>query len=153
MFIAELATRTSTRYDLSSLRTGLMSGSPCPVEVMHQVPRDGDRRDLDRLRDDRNLTGDDDVRVDDTLEHRCATVGQVMPYTEIKIVDPHTGHIQPRGVPGEFQARGYAVMRGYWNEPERTAGAIDQALGCIPVTWRRWMTTVTCGSSGGSGTS
>jgi fatty-acyl-CoA synthase len=70
------------------------------------------------------------VRVDDTLQHRCETVGQVMPHVEIKIVDPASGLIQPRGEPGEFCARGYPVMRGYWNDPERTAEAIDAA---------RWM--------------
>ena len=74
------------------------------------------------------------VRVDDTLEHRCGTVGQVMPHTEIKIVEvgggPDDGRIVPRGEPGEFCARGYLVMRGYWNDPERTAEAIDAA---------RWM--------------
>jgi fatty-acyl-CoA synthase len=68
------------------------------------------------------------VRVDDTLDHRCTTVGQVMSHTEIKIVDPRSGHIQPRGVAGELHARGYAVMRGYWNDDEKTAGAIDEAL-------------------------
>jgi fatty-acyl-CoA synthase len=72
------------------------------------------------------------VRRDDTLENRCATVGQVMPHTEIKIVDPATGRTVPRGEAGEFLARGYAVMRGYWNDPERTAESIDQ---------QRWMHT------------
>jgi fatty-acyl-CoA synthase len=72
------------------------------------------------------------VRIDDTLEHRCATVGQVMPHTEIKIVEPSSGRIQVRGEPGEFLARGYLVMRGYWNDPERTAEAIDAG---------RWMHT------------
>jgi fatty-acyl-CoA synthase len=72
------------------------------------------------------------VRRDDTLENRCGTVGQVMPHTEIKIVDTDTGRSVERGEPGEFLARGYAVMRGYWNEPERTADAIDQ---------QRWMHT------------
>jgi fatty-acyl-CoA synthase len=72
------------------------------------------------------------VRRDDTLENRCGTVGQVMPHTEIKIVDPATGQTLPRGEAGEFCARGYAVMRGYWNDPERTAEAIDA---------QRWMHT------------
>jgi fatty-acyl-CoA synthase len=67
------------------------------------------------------------VRVDDTLEHRCSTVGQVMPHTEIKIVDPASGALQSRGQAGEFCARGYLVMRGYWNDPERTHESIDQA--------------------------
>jgi fatty-acyl-CoA synthase len=72
------------------------------------------------------------VRIEDTLEHRCETVGQAMPHTEIKIVDPSTGRTQPRGEPGEFCARGYLVMRGYWNDPERTAEVLDAA---------RWMHT------------
>jgi fatty-acyl-CoA synthase len=67
------------------------------------------------------------VRLDDTLEHRCGTVGQVMPHVEIKVVDPASGLIAPRGQPGEFHARGYLVMRGYWNDAERTAEAIDRA--------------------------
>ena len=65
------------------------------------------------------------VRCDDTLENRCGTVGQAMPHVEIKIVDPATGRTVRRGEPGEFLARGYVVMRGYWNDPERTAEAID----------------------------
>jgi fatty-acyl-CoA synthase len=72
------------------------------------------------------------VRLDDTLEHRCATVGQAMPHTEIRIADPATGATLPRGEPGEFHARGYPVMRGYWNDVERTAQAIDSG---------RWMHT------------
>jgi fatty-acyl-CoA synthase len=72
------------------------------------------------------------VRIEDTLEHRCETVGQVMPHTEIKIVDPSTDRIRPRDEPGEFCARGYLVMRGYWNDPERTAEVLDAA---------RWMHT------------
>jgi fatty-acyl-CoA synthase len=129
MFIAELRHPDFNQYDLSSLRTGLMAGSPCPVEVMRQVSRE---MGIDEMSIAFGMTETSPVttmvRVDDTLEHRCATVGQVMPYTEIKIVDPQTGHIQPRGVPGEFQARGYAVMRGYWNEPDKTTRTIDQAL-------------------------
>jgi fatty-acyl-CoA synthase len=72
------------------------------------------------------------VRRGDTLEHRCGTVGQVMPHIEIKVIDPETGRTQPRGEPGEFLARGYSVMRGYWNDPERTAESIDA---------QRWMHT------------
>jgi fatty-acyl-CoA synthase len=72
------------------------------------------------------------VRRDDTLDNRCGTVGQAMPHAEIKVIDPSTGRIQPRGEPGEFCARGYLVMRGYWNDPERTAEAIDP---------ERWMHT------------
>jgi fatty-acyl-CoA synthase len=129
MYIAQLRDPDFNRYDLSSLRTGLMAGSPCPVEVMREV---SDEMGIEEMSIAFGMTETSPVttmvRIDDTLEHRCATVGQVMPYTEIKIVDPHTGHIQPRGVAGEFHARGYSVMRGYWNEPDKTSGAIDQAL-------------------------
>ena len=88
--------------------------------------RHGHRRDVDRVRDDRDITGHDDGRaIDETLEHRCATVGQAMAHVEVKIADPQTGHTLARGQTGEFQARGYPVMRGYWDDPERTAEAID----------------------------
>ncbi len=133
MFIAQLSQPDFSSYDLSSLRTGVMAGSPCPIEVMRRVT---DEMGISEMSIAFGMTETSPVttavRVDDTLEHRCGTVGQVMPHTEIKIVDPDTGQIQPRGVPGEFQARGYAVMRGYWEEPERTAEAIDAA---------RWMHT------------
>jgi fatty-acyl-CoA synthase len=82
------------------------------------------------------------VRRDDTLANRCGTVGQVMPHTEIKIVDPATGATVPRGEPGEFCARGYMVMSGYWNDPERTAEAIDG---------RRWMHTGDLATMGDDG--
>jgi len=129
MFIAELGLANFAGYDLSSLRTGIMAGSPCPTEVMHQV---SDEMGIKELSISFGMTETSPVtcatRLDDTIEHRCSTVGQVMPHTEIKVVDPRTGLIQPRGVPGELHARGYALMRGYWNEPDRTAEAIDEAL-------------------------
>jgi fatty-acyl-CoA synthase len=110
-----------------------MAGSPCPVEVMKQVSTE---MGIDEMSIAFGMTetspGTTFVRVDDTLEHRCATVGQVFPHTEIKIVDPSSGRTVERGQPGEFLARGYCVMRGYWNDPERTAEAIDTA---------RWMHT------------
>ncbi len=129
MFIAELRHPEFESYDLSSLRTGVMAGSPCPIEVMKDVTERMGIREMSiafGMTETSPVTTA--VRVDDTLEHRCSTVGQVMPHTEIKIVDPLTGHIQPRGVAGEFHARGYPVMRGYWSEPEKTAEAIDEAL-------------------------
>jgi fatty-acyl-CoA synthase len=105
-----------------------MAGSPCPVEVMKRVSSE---MGIDEMAIAFGMTETSpvstQVRVDDTLEHRCGTVGQVMPHTEIKIIDPATGRTQPRGEPGEFLARGYLVMRGYWNDPERTADAIDEA--------------------------
>ncbi len=128
MFIAELSHPDFGHYDLDALRTGIMAGSPCPVEVMKQVSSEMGIEEISiafGMTETSPVTTQ--VRVDDTLEHRCGTVGQVMPHTEIKIVDPADGRIQPFGEPGEFLARGYAVMRGYWDEPERTAEAIDSA--------------------------
>ena len=131
MYIAMLAHPAFGSFDLSSLRTGIMAGSPCPVEVMKQV---ADEMGIKEISIAFGMTETSPVttfvRTDDTLENRCSTVGQVMPHTEIKIVDPDTGNTVPRGQPGEFLARGYVVMRGYWNEPDRTAEAIDAA---------RWM--------------
>jgi fatty-acyl-CoA synthase len=126
MFIAELGHERFSDFDLGSLRTGIMAGSPCPVEVMKRV---NDEMGIDEISIAFGQTEMSpvatQVRPDDTLEHRCETVGQVMPHTEIKIIDPEAGRVVPRGEPGEFCARGYLVMRGYWNEPERTAEAID----------------------------
>jgi fatty-acyl-CoA synthase len=128
MFIAELDQLQRGTYDIGALRTGIMAGSPCPIEVMKKC---GSEMGIEQISIAFGQTETSPVstfvRVDDTLEHRCQTVGQVMPHTEIKIVDPATGRVQPRGEPGEFCARGYLVMRGYWNDPERTAESIDQA--------------------------
>jgi fatty-acyl-CoA synthase len=126
MFIAQLDHPDFASYDLSSLRTGIMAGSPCPVEVMKRVDSDmGISEIVIAFGMTETSPVSTQTRPDDTLEHRCGTVGQVMPHTEIKIVDPSTGRIQPRGEPGEFLARGYLVMRGYWNDRDRTAQAID----------------------------
>jgi fatty-acyl-CoA synthase len=126
MFIAELGHERFAEYDLGSLRTGLMAGSPCPVEVMKRV---SSQMGIEEMGIAFGMTETSpvttEVRRDDTLENRCGTVGQVMPHTEIKIAEPGTGRTVARGEPGEFRARGYAVMRGYWNDPERTAEAID----------------------------
>jgi len=133
MFIAQLDHPTFSEHDLGSLRTGIMAGSPCPVEVMKRVSSEMGIKEMTiAFGMTETSPVSTQVRRDDTLEHRCATVGQVMPHTEIKIVDPDTGRTQPRGEPGEFLARGYLVMRGYWNDPERTAEAIDPS---------RWMHT------------
>ncbi|MBV8430148.1 MAG: AMP-binding protein, partial [Solirubrobacterales bacterium] len=111
---------------LSSLRTGIMAGSPCPVEVMKRVNADmGIKQISIAFGQTETSPVTTMVRVDDTLEHRCETVGQVMPHTEIKVIDPGSGRIVSRGEPGEFCARGYPVMRGYWNDPPRTAESID----------------------------
>jgi fatty-acyl-CoA synthase len=128
MFIAMLEHPVLAEVELGSLRTGIMAGSPCPIEVMKRVSSE---MGIDQMGIAFGMTetspASTQVRVDDTLEHRCGTVGEAMPHTEIKIVDPTTGRTQPRGEPGEFLARGYLVMRGYWNDPERTADAIDSA--------------------------
>ena len=133
MFIAQLEHPDFSSHDLSSLRTGIMAGSPCPIEIMRRVSNEmgvGEMAIAFGMTETSPVTTQ--VRIDDTLENRCSTVGQVMPHTEIKIVDPATGRIQPRGEPGEFMARGYMIMQGYWDEPERTAETIDAG---------RWMHT------------
>jgi fatty-acyl-CoA synthase len=128
MFITELGDPSFAEHDLSALRTGIMAGSPCPIEVMKKVNSEmGIEQISIAFGQTETSPVSTFVRVDDTLEHRCQTVGQVMPHVEIKIVDPATGAVQPRGEPGEFCARGYLVMRGYWNDPERTADSIDPA--------------------------
>jgi fatty-acyl-CoA synthase len=126
MFIAELGHPSFKDHDLGALRTGIMAGSPCPVEVMKQVNSEmGIEQISIAFGQTETSPVSTFVRVDDTLEHRCETVGQVMPHTEIKVIDPSSGQIVSRGEPGEFCARGYLVMRGYWNDPERTAESID----------------------------
>ena len=126
MFIAELSDPSFAEHDLGCLRTGIMAGSPCPIEVMKRC---GSEMGIEQISIAFGQTETSPVstfvRVDDTLEHRCETVGQVMPHTEIKVIDPASGRIVPRGQPGEFCARGYLVMRGYWNDPQRTAESID----------------------------
>jgi fatty-acyl-CoA synthase len=128
MFIAELAHPDFAKLDLSSLRTGIMAGSPCPVEVMKRVLSEMNMREVAICY---GMTETSPVstmtRVDDGLEHRTATVGRAMPHIEVKIVDPDRGVEVPRGAPGELCTRGYSVMLGYWNDPEKTAQAIDAA--------------------------
>ena len=131
MFIAELSDPSFETHDLSSLRTGIMAGSPCPVEVMKQVI---ERMGMTEVSICYGMTETSPVstqtRVDDSIERRVSTVGQVHPHLEVKIVDPEGGATVPRGTPGELCTRGYSVMLGYWDEPKKTADAIDQA---------RWM--------------
>jgi fatty-acyl-CoA synthase len=133
MFIAELAVEDFPTYGLTSLRTGLMAGSPCPVEVMKRVQTEMHMTEVGIAY---GMTETSPVstqtRADDDLEQRTATVGRVMPHVEIKIVDPATGLVAPVGTPGEFCTRGYSVMLGYWEEPARTAEVIDAG---------RWMHT------------
>ncbi|MGF1597856.1 MAG: AMP-binding protein [Acidimicrobiales bacterium] len=126
MFIAILALADFESYDVSALRTGIMAGSPCPVEVMKQCI---ERMNMDEVTICYGMTETSPVSTqtatDDPIDKRVGTVGRAHPHVEIKIVDPETGEIVPRGVPGEFCTRGYSVMTGYWNDPERTREAID----------------------------
>jgi fatty-acyl-CoA synthase len=128
MFIAELALPDFADYDLSSLRTGIMAGSPCPVEVMKSVVADMGMTEITICY---GMTETSPVSTQtgvlDDLEHRTATVGQVHPHLEVKIIDPDSGLPVPRGTTGEFCTRGYSVMLGYWNDPEQTAQVLDAA--------------------------
>ncbi len=127
MFIAELDEPSFAERDLSSLRTGIMAGAPCPVELMNRVMRDMHLSEI-TIGYGMTETGplSTQTAVDDPLDMRVGTVGRVLPNTEIKIVD-NDGRILPVGEPGELCTRGYCVMRGYWDDPERTAKEIDEA--------------------------
>jgi fatty-acyl-CoA synthase len=126
MFIAELAVAGFDGYDLSSLRTGIMAGSPCPVEVMKRVI---DRMHMTDVAICYGMTETSPVStqtaVDDPVEKRVSTVGRVGPHLEVRVAAVETGETVGRGETGEFCTRGYSVMRGYWNDAERTAEAID----------------------------
>jgi fatty-acyl-CoA synthase len=128
MYIAILSHPDFAETDLSSLRTGIMSGSPCPVEYMKRVVSE---MHMDEVTISYGMTETSPVsthtRVDASLERRTSTVGTPQPHVEIKIVDPETGLTVPRGQTGELCARGYLVMRGYWNQPDKTAEVIDEA--------------------------
>ena len=126
MFIAMLSHPDFQTFDLASLRTGMMAGSPCPVEVMKQCV---DEMHMNEVTIGYGMTETSPVSTqtspDDPLDKRVATVGRVLPHIEIKIVDPATGETVGLGEPGEFCTKGYSVMLGYWNEPGMTAEAID----------------------------
>jgi fatty-acyl-CoA synthase len=128
MFIALLDHEDFASFDLSSLRTGIMAGSPCPIEVMRKVV---ERMHMSEVAICYGMTETSPVstqtRVDDPLERRVATVGRVGPHVEVKVIDPESGLVVERGDPGELCTRGYSVMLEYWDEPERTAEAIDRA--------------------------
>ncbi len=132
MFIAQLDHPEFARFDLSSLRTGIMAGSPCPIEVMNRAV---ERMNLREIVIGYGMTETSPASTitttDDPIERRVSTVGRAMPHVEVKIVDAE-GRIVPRGTAGELLARGYLVMRGYWTEAEKTQEAIDPA---------RWMHT------------
>ena len=133
MFIAELALPDFASYDVSSLRTGIMAGSPCPVEVMKRVVSEMHMTEVTICY---GMTETSPVSTqttaDDDMERRVSTVGRVHPHVEIKVIDAETGLVLPRGGHGELCTRGYSVMLGYWNEPAKTADAIDAG---------RWMHT------------
>jgi fatty-acyl-CoA synthase len=128
MFIALLDHESFDSFDLSSLRTGIMAGSPCPIEVMKKVV---DRMHMSEVAICYGMTETSPVstqtRVDDPLERRVGTVGRVGPHVEVKVIDPESGLVVERGDPGELCTRGYSVMVGYWNDAERTAEAVDRA--------------------------
>jgi fatty-acyl-CoA synthase len=128
MFIAELAHERFGEFDLSSLRTGIMAGSPCPVEVMRKVQA---LMHMPEVTICYGMTETSPVSTQsdraDPLEKRVSTVGRVHPHVELKVVDPATGAVVPRGMPGELCTRGYSVMLGYWNDDAATAEAIDAA--------------------------
>ena len=133
MFIAELGHPRFAEFDLSTLRTGIMAGSPCPVEVMKRVAGE---MHMSEVAICYGMTETSPVstmtRRDDGLARRTETVGLVMPHLEVKLTDPGTGLVVRRGETGELCTRGYSVMLGYWEEPDKTAEAIDAA---------RWMHT------------
>ena len=133
MFIAELDQPDFAKFDYSSLRTGVMAGSPCPVEVMKKVQSLMNMHDVEICY---GMTETSPVsmqtRIGSPLDKQVSTVGQVHPHLEVKIVNPATGQVVPIGETGEFCTRGYSVMLGYWGNEEATAAAIDQA---------RWMHT------------
>ena len=126
MFIAELGLPNFADYDLSSLRTGIMAGSPCPIEVMKRVINE---MHMGEVAINYGMTETSPVststRRDDDLRLRTETVGRVMPHLEIKVVDSATGETVERGRTGEFCTRGYSVMIGYWNDVEKTQEAVD----------------------------
>jgi fatty-acyl-CoA synthase len=126
MFIAELEHPEFARFDLSSLRTGMMAGAPCPVEVMKQCIS---AMHMEAVTIGYGMTETSPVStqtaVDDPIDQRVASVGRVHPHVEIKIIDPSSGATRQRGDPGELCTRGYSVMLGYWGDAERTAEAID----------------------------
>ncbi len=133
MFIAELALPNVGDYDLSSLRTGVMAGSPCPIEVMKKVISEFGMTEVTicyGMTETSPVSTQTDIH--DGVEERTSTVGRTHPHLESKVIDPVTGLTVPRGQPGELCTRGYSVMLGYWEQPDKTAEVIDAA---------RWMHT------------
>ncbi len=133
MFIAQLEHPEFNKFNLSSLRTGIMAGSPCPIEVMKKVKT---LMNMTEVQIAYGMTETSPVstqtKIGTSLEKQVSTVGQVHPHIEVKIIDPETGFVQAINTPGELCTRGYSIMLGYWNDKEKTAEAIDDA---------RWMHT------------
>ncbi len=131
MFIAELNLPDFQRYDLSGLRTGIMAGAPCPIKTMEEVIGKLNMKEVVIAYGQTESSPVTTMtRIEDSLERRVSTVGRVMPWQELKIVDPLTGRVVPRGEQGELCFRGYQVMNRYYNNPEATADTIDG---------RRWL--------------
>jgi fatty-acyl-CoA synthase len=128
MFIAELDHPEFKKFDLSSLRTGIMAGSPCPVEIMKRVNNEMNMKEVEiaygQTESSPVIT---QTPADDTMEHRTETVGKPLPFVEVKIIDPETGRTLPVGEQGELCARGYNIMKYYYNNPEATKNAIDES--------------------------
>jgi fatty-acyl-CoA synthase len=127
MFIAMLDHPDFDRFELGSLRTGIMAGSPCPIEVMKKVV---ERMHMEEVSICYGMTETSPVstqtRLDDSLERRVGTVGRVAPHVEVKVIDPDSGLVVRRGVTGELCTRGYSVMLEYWEDPDQTAEAVDR---------------------------
>ena len=151
MFVAELEHPDFDRFDLKSLRTGIMAGAPCPPELMRQV--------IDRMGIAELLIGYGQTEASpvthmthpgDSFERRVESVGINLPHQEVKVVDVDTGAVVPTGEQGEVCFRGYHVMKEYFGDREATAVTIDGPGGCTPETSARWTRRVTCGSPAGS---
>jgi fatty-acyl-CoA synthase len=143
MFIAELEEPCFREFDLSSLRTGIMAGSPCPIEVMKRVQS---QMNMTEVTGAYGMTeaspASTQCAIDDPPEKRVSTVGRVLPHVEIKIVDPANDRVVPRGIAGELCTRGYHVMLGYWEAAAATRAAVDP---------QRWMHTGDLATMDGDG--
>ncbi len=152
MFVAELNHPDFKKYDLSSLRTGIMAGSPCPVEIMRRTIDDMHMNEVTICY---GMTETSPVSfqtsADDPIERRVGSVGRIHPHLEVKIVDAE-GRIVAPGETGELCTRGYSVMLGYWDDEEKTAEASIAPAGCTRATWRPSTTRAIATSSAASRT-
>ena len=143
MFIAEWSLPNFADYDLSTVRTGIMAGSPCPAELMKKLIASG----IEEMTICYGMTETSPVstqtRTDDSFEHKVGTVGRVGPHLEIKVVDPATGETLPRGEPGEFCTKGYSVMLGYWEQQDKTDEVLAGRLDAHRRHRASWTTTAT----------